>query len=76
MPGLVWSWSHFDWCLVCNVQATQLLLEVIRRSNTRLRRLIYSSTSSVYGRFSSGDEKLPTQPVSSFGVTKLAAENL
>src|SRR5207253_2586460 len=39
-------------------------------------RFIYASTSSVYGRFSSGDESLPTRPISPYGVTKLAAENL
>src|SRR5207237_842261 len=31
---------------------------------------------SVYGRNASGDEALPTRPVSPYGVTKLAAENL
>src|SRR5205814_9424246 len=41
-----------------------------------LRRFVYASTSSVYGRFGSGDEALPTRPISPYGVTKLAAENL
>src|SRR5439155_23919354 len=42
----------------------------------KLRRFVYASTSSVYGRFSSGDESLPTKPISPYGVTKLAAEHL
>jgi nucleoside-diphosphate-sugar epimerase len=41
-----------------------------------LRRFLYVSTSSVYGRYASGDETLPTRPISPYGVTKLAAENL
>ena len=41
-----------------------------------LQRFVYASTSSVYGRYGSGDETLPTRPISPYGVTKLAAENL
>jgi nucleoside-diphosphate-sugar epimerase len=76
MPGLTQSWTNFDLYSSCNIQATQRLLEAIRRCAPGLRRLIYASTSSVYGRFASGDETLPTRPISPYGVTKLAAETL
>jgi nucleoside-diphosphate-sugar epimerase len=76
MPGLVQSWLDFDGYCSCNVQGTQRLLEAVRRSAPGLRRFVYASTSSVYGLFASGDEGLPTRPVSPYGVTKLAAEAL
>jgi nucleoside-diphosphate-sugar epimerase len=76
MPGLVRSWSDFDLYTTCNVQATQRLLEAVRAAGPKLGRFIHISTSSVYGRFASGDESLPLKPTSPYGVTKLAAEQL
>ena len=75
MAGLAKSWTDFDLYESCNVTATHRLLEAVLRSR-RLHRFIYASTSSVYGRYSTGDESLPVRPTSPYGVTKLAAENL
>src|SRR5437660_8541744 len=49
MAGLVRSWSEFDLYQSCNLTATQRLLEAVR-SLPALRRFVYVSTSSVYGR--------------------------
>lgn len=75
MPGLTRSWTDFDLYQGCNLTATHRLLEAARELTT-LRRFLYISTSSVYGRYASGDESLPARPISPYGVTKLAAENL
>src|SRR5262249_18575940 len=75
MPGLPKSWTDFDLYLSCNLTATQRLLEALRGGRT-LRRFLSASTPSVYGRFGAGDDMLPPRPISPYGVTKLAAENL
>jgi nucleoside-diphosphate-sugar epimerase len=74
--GLTPSWTDFESYWTCNVLATQRLLETLRQCRDGLRRLIYTSTSSVYGAIASGDESLPMKPTSPYGVTKLAAESL
>jgi len=75
MAGLVLSWKNFNLYSSCNLLATQRLLDSLRQSDT-LEKFIYISTSSVYGKFSSGNESMPTCPSSPYGVTKLASENL
>jgi nucleoside-diphosphate-sugar epimerase len=74
MAGLPKSWTEFDLYETCNVRGTFRLLDALR--NGKLKQFVYVSTSSVYGRYGSGDETLPTRPISPYGVTKLAGENL
>lgn len=76
MAGLLWSWSRFDWYDTCNVLATQRLLDAIRQTGAGKTRVIYASTSSIYGRDAEGDEDTTPSPISPYGVTKLAAEHL
>ena len=75
MPGLARSWLDFDVYNRCNLTATHRLLEAVK-GNTGLKKFVYASTSSVYGKYASGDESLPTKPSSPYGITKLAGEQL
>jgi nucleoside-diphosphate-sugar epimerase len=74
MPGLTRSWDDFDNYQSCNVVAVHRLIEACRRA--QVARLLQISTSSVYGAYAVGDETQATCPISPYGVTKLAAEQL
>ena len=66
--GLVRSWDEFDSYMTCNIQATQRLLEAEVAAG--VERHIHGSTSSVYGRFATGNESAPLAPISPYGITK------
>ncbi len=76
-PGVRRSWgTEFQIYLDENLLATQQLLEAARES--QVRRFVFASSSSIYGdaeRFPTLESELP-RPVSPYGVTKLAGENL
>ncbi len=75
-PGVRGSWGDkFEIYVRNNIMATQKLLEFYK--GEKLRKFIYASSSSIYG-----DAELPLKesaapkPISPYGVTKLAGENL
>lgn len=76
-PGVRMSWGKsFESYLRNNVLATQRLLEAAKHTN--IRRFVYASSSSVYGEAGEmpvGESTVP-QPISPYGVTKLAGEHL
>jgi nucleoside-diphosphate-sugar epimerase len=76
--GVRKSWGrNFEIYTVNNIEATQVLLEAACGMPS-LERLVYSSSSSVYGdrvAMPMREDALP-QPVSPYGVSKLAAEQL
>jgi nucleoside-diphosphate-sugar epimerase len=71
------SWGRdFNVYTVNNIEATQVLLEACTKQP--LERLVFASSSSVYGdqvALPMREDALP-RPVSPYGVTKLAAEQL
>ncbi len=76
--GVRKSWGRdFAIYTVNNIEATQVLLEAVAQSSG-IERVVYASSSSVYGDnvpMPMREDALP-QPVSPYGVSKLAAEQL
>jgi nucleoside-diphosphate-sugar epimerase len=75
-PGVRDSWDHFASYVEHNVIATERLLRAVRQAGCR--RLVYASSSSVYGdalSYPTEETTLP-RPKSPYGVTKLSAEHL
>ena len=75
--GVRASWGQsFETYTNNNVLATQRLLEAAKE--LPIKRFVFASSSSIYGDAQNipVTEKEPTRPISPYGVTKLAAENL
>ncbi len=74
MPGLLLGWDGFDTYLSCNVTAAERLGTACL--NAGVGHLVHASTSSVYGSDATGSEESPLLPVSPYGATKLATEQV
>ncbi|RZJ36245.1 MAG: NAD-dependent epimerase/dehydratase family protein [Flavobacterium sp.] len=59
-----------------NIYATQNLLEAAMRNNSELKSFVNIATSSVYGKEATIGEEIPPAPISFYGITKWAAEQL
>ncbi|MET8540966.1 NAD-dependent epimerase/dehydratase family protein [Kitasatospora sp. NPDC004799] len=77
LPGVRGSWGErFAEYTACNVFATERVLAACE--DVRVPRLVYASSSSVYGTIlegASGEKRTPT-PESPYAVSKLAGEQL
>lgn len=76
IPGVRTSWGEsFQDYVQTNILATQHLLEAAKDS--QVQKFVYASSSSIYGKTegSTPESTLP-RPLSPYGVTKLAAEQL
>jgi nucleoside-diphosphate-sugar epimerase len=74
-PGISSDTSLNDY-VTNNIFATQNLLESVLKYNADLKLFVNISTSSVYGSVATVDEEVTPKPISFYGTTKLAAEQL
>lgn len=74
-PGVRYSWENFENYLNDNILATQRLLETCKTSKPRI---VFASSSSVYGNTDQlpMNETSKLNPISPYGVTKVACEKL
>ena len=76
--GVRASWGEgFSNYTTKNINATQIILEGAKEVKS-LKRIVYASSSSIYGNAATmpTPETLCPQPVSPYGITKLAGERL
>jgi UDP-glucuronate 4-epimerase len=74
LPGQALSWLRFDDYIDNNIKTLHNLIKY--SIDTNVKRIVHASTSSVYGHLAVGDENSLTNPVSPYGITKLASEKL
>ena len=77
LPGVRQSWGrYFNNYLENNVLLTNNLLDQVK--NFKIKKFVFASSSSVYGdqEVFPIPESAPKNPMSPYGVTKLAAENI
>jgi nucleoside-diphosphate-sugar epimerase len=77
--GVRASWGNsFSMYTDCNILATQRLLNTLLTTGQQIKRFVYASSSSVYGntRIFPVSEDATPQPISPYGVTKLAGKHL
>ncbi|AIE59408.1 NAD-dependent epimerase/dehydratase family protein [Bacillus methanolicus] len=76
IPGVRSSWGDdFKHYIDYNILATQRLLEACK--NLNIKKFIYASTSSIYGeKYGAVSEDQLPEPLSPYGITKLAGEHL
>jgi nucleoside-diphosphate-sugar epimerase len=75
-PGVRTSWDDFGLYTNLNLNATQRLLDAARQAC--LERVVIASSSSIYGdaeTFPTIEDSVP-RPVSPYGITKVATEQL
>lgn len=75
IPGLSTSWMEPEKLFRSNSALVQDILKAVNKRSGDVH-LVHASTSSVYGREVPEHETGPLLPVSPYGVSKLAAENL
>ncbi len=73
-PGVHASWENFSAYVNNNILATQHMLELIK--NSKAKKFIFASSSSVYGNAESMKEGAKLKPISPYGVTKIACEHI
>jgi UDP-glucuronate 4-epimerase len=74
MAGLMNSWEDFHTYSSCNISVVEKLAQAAHQHG--IQKFVQISTSSVYGENALGDESTRPMPISPYGVTKLAAEEL
>jgi nucleoside-diphosphate-sugar epimerase len=75
MPGLAKSWTMPWFYYESNVKILMNILKAVSKSKKSIK-IVQASTSSVYGQNAIGDENQILMPISPYGTSKLAAENL